>query len=184
MIITLAGNPIKIETISTYIIHLRAGDKGNIDAYEQQRRKLHNAIFLEAGFWDIGNCPARVVQQGSEFANALSSLLCDILACPKEGHGTTDRNSYCFHCGKFITLEDNLTTLYNISVDQFLDSVKKTKTEVLRLLDGTEQTADITAIKQKLEAASAWDDMLKLSNEALQELVKIQKLKNKSRMDT
>jgi len=70
-----------------------------------------------AGFENVRG-RARVEFQDSDFANELSTLLCDVMGCPKEGHGTTDRNGFCFECGKFITAKDSIRMLKKLAKEQ------------------------------------------------------------------
>ncbi|MDD5454027.1 MAG: hypothetical protein PHW62_00805 [Candidatus Ratteibacteria bacterium] len=119
--ITLSGRDVSLKTIERYIIHLQKQNEGSIgdpQEYEWMRARLHNNIFIVAGFNDKNGIPARIIERDTPFGEALSSLVTDVLACPKEGHGTTDRNGFCFHCGKFITKKDSIRTLKRIASEQ------------------------------------------------------------------
>jgi len=120
-IIKIAGHDVPIKTIMRYINHLHKAntpDKiGDVQAYEYFRATYHNNIFLMAGFENVRG-RARVEYQDTEFATELTHLITDLMACQKEGHGTTDRNGFCFECGRVITARDSRRTLQRIIDDK------------------------------------------------------------------
>jgi len=108
--IKIANIDVKVSAIKAYIVHLRKEKIGDVGKYEYERSRLHNNIFLSAGFKDSGMFKARILHKDSPFDDALNSLLCDILLCPR-CRISTDRNSFCWGCNRFITLKDNLRNL-------------------------------------------------------------------------
>lgn len=118
--INIAGRKVPIKTLERYITHLQKQNEGSIgdpQEYEWMRAKLHNNIFIIAGFEDSRGIPARVIYRDSDFAEELGSILTKVLACPK-CHLTTDRKGFCFDCGKFILTKDSIRTLRRMASDK------------------------------------------------------------------
>lgn len=126
--IRIANHTVKLSAIKAYIVHLKKRKLGDTQEYEYIRARLHNAIYLSAGFRDSdktfcgAHIPARVIAKDSPFGDAIDSLISMIRTCPR-CHTTSDRNYYCFKCGKFITLKDHFRNL---------DELKENTDEKLR----------------------------------------------------
>jgi hypothetical protein len=120
--IKLKNHEIKLSAIKAYIVHLKKRKIGDAQEYENTRAKLHNAIFLSAGFRDSDkefcgvHIPARVMAKDSPFGDAVDTLICYIRTCPR-CHTSTDRNGFCWKCNSFITLKDNFTNLDKLKVN-------------------------------------------------------------------
>lgn len=120
--IKIANHTVKLSAIKAYIVHLKKRKLGNTQEYEDTRAKLHNAIFLSAGFRDSdktfcgAHIPARVIAQDSPFGDAIASLISRIRTCPR-CHTSMDRNDFCWRCNRFITLKDHFRNLEELKVN-------------------------------------------------------------------
>jgi hypothetical protein len=127
--VKLGDRTVPLSLIEAYIRHLRKRRVGDVNAYEIERQRLHNAIFLAAGFQnyhpDLGNIPARklaaMVVVGSikdrkleRFNTALDNLVDKSLTCPACG-SSMDRDMKCLGCGKFISVETNIQQLRKLA---------------------------------------------------------------------
>jgi len=116
MWIYITGIPVPLEPIEEYIRHLRQRHIKNLSMYEYERQRLHDNIFTSAGFKSGINeyDKARIVYRESDFGSSLEHLLTHAFACPKCKY-STDRDNKCMECKEFISVEDNIDTLYRIA---------------------------------------------------------------------
>jgi len=127
--VRLGDRTVPLALIEAYVRHLRKRRVGDVNAYEYERQRLHNAIFQAAGFKDhrpgIGNVTARkqaaMVVTGmirdkplERFNNALDRLVDASLLCPTCGY-STDRELRCLGCGKFISVTTNIEQLHKLA---------------------------------------------------------------------
>ena len=131
--IILAGREVPLKTIENYILFLRKPIRTqDIGGFDNERSRLHNAIFNSAGLQDGKFAKARNIGYGADlndpieapygrFNDALENLLCDALACPVCGK-TLDRNQKCMrplcaNYGHLITGRECVKTLHRIAID-------------------------------------------------------------------
>lgn len=127
--ILLGGREVLRESIRAYVIHLRRSRNADVRSFDEERARLHNAIFLAAGLKDGQFAKARTIGYGAdrddpeerpywEFNDALDDLLCTVLACP-DCHTTLKYDMTCMqpgckHYGKRVSTLDHLNVLSKI----------------------------------------------------------------------
>ncbi len=120
--IKIANHTVKLSAIKAYIVHLKKRKVEDAQEYEYIRAKLHNAIYLSAGFRDSdktfcgAHIPARVIAKDSPFSDVLESLISMIRTCPR-CHTSMGRNDFCWTCHRFITLKDHFRNLDELKDD-------------------------------------------------------------------
>ncbi|HEC67123.1 MAG TPA: hypothetical protein ENI23_17740 [bacterium] len=104
-----------------YILYLFIGCE-NLGYSDGVRTRLHNAIFLNAGFKDKDPWErrARIIYHENEFDNELDNFICRVFCCP-HGHGSLDAGYKCSDCGYLL---DEKKLKYN-----FRNVIKKNNEE-------------------------------------------------------
>lgn len=141
--IIIAGRKTPVAAIEAYIRHLRTHRIVDVQAFEWERSRLHNAIFNAVGLVNLGPGSDNTARQLGYFAeslgksspddmfevrgvdvrpygafnSALEDLLCRVLACPKCGI-TLQRDLSCRKCEIQVTVEDHIEVLRHLAKTQ------------------------------------------------------------------
>ena len=106
--INISGHMISMNHIASYLDFINGGcSRTNIINYENKRCELHQILFLEAG-------EDRTSDRESDFCQALDSLICEALTCPR-CRLSGDREGFCPQCGRHIGFKQIKINLNRIS---------------------------------------------------------------------